>query len=266
VSAEDIEAQLGQYNADSQHFSISLRSKTRDISFTTIGNIPLQPSDAKAFKQQWGSGLVRVEAKGKPGAETATLSLANDADNTRLIFTEGAFVSSRNSENLKSPTSLYRVSDVRGGTCYFLIKSWGRWKVSRTGNLNDDNVEKVCINLETQEINLAIDGDGRKHFKDLPGIQCESSVFSSREKDGYILCNSAFFSAGVEDTVVNVIVAVGTLGISTLMPSYANGGGINQEKLLDVAQSSGLIAMAEQDRQIAIEARRMATLEKMALE
>ena len=251
VGVDSLEAELGQYNANTEQFPISLRSKTQSIKFALNGIIPLQPTEAKTFKQQWVSGLVRLEAKGKPGSDTLTLVLANDADNIRLIFTEGAFLNEKNltKENSQSLTT-YRVASEGGDACYFLIKSWGSWSVSRTGNLSDDSVEKICVNFDRREINLAVYGDGRRQveddYRDSYGrhIAYKTVCDDDRKKDGYLLCNSAFFSSSF----------------------FSDDGGINNEKLLAAAQSSGLFEMAEKDRQVAIDARRMVALEKMALD
>lgn len=54
--------------------------------------IPLKSAEAKAFKQQWQTGLVRPEAKAKFNGDLIEVALLNDADNSRLINNAGRFM------------------------------------------------------------------------------------------------------------------------------------------------------------------------------
>lgn len=95
VGAESLIAELGTYNAEAHQFPISVSSQNPVIHLTVNGSIQLPLEQAKTFKQQWLAGLVRPEAKVKPGSDTLELALVNDADNSRWIHTGGAFISTK---------------------------------------------------------------------------------------------------------------------------------------------------------------------------
>jgi formylglycine-generating enzyme required for sulfatase activity/phage host-nuclease inhibitor protein Gam len=92
IGAESITAELGVYNTETLQFPIALKSKTPSIKLAMNGNIPFSLAEAKAFKQQWVAGLVRPEGKMKASSDNIELALANDADNSRLFFLGGAFL------------------------------------------------------------------------------------------------------------------------------------------------------------------------------
>lgn len=95
LGAESLTAVLGTYDAEAHQFPVSVRSQNPLIRLAMNGSIRLPPEQAKTFKQQWLAGLVRPEAKVKPGGDTLELALANDADNSRWIHAGGAFVSTK---------------------------------------------------------------------------------------------------------------------------------------------------------------------------
>lgn len=91
VSSESLVVELGAYNAETQQFPVSIHSKIQGVQWAMSGTIPLPIAEAKLFKQQWGAGLVRVEAKIKPSGEASQIILVNDADNTHLVNVESKF-------------------------------------------------------------------------------------------------------------------------------------------------------------------------------
>jgi hypothetical protein len=95
VSADGIEAELGSYDSDEHQFSVKLRSKNSILKLKLNGIIPLQGSEAKVFKLQWQTGLVRPEAKAKFNGDLIEVSLQNDADNSRLINNSGRFMTGK---------------------------------------------------------------------------------------------------------------------------------------------------------------------------
>jgi len=99
VSAEMLVVNLGTYDADAHYFPVSINSKVPSIRWKMSGTIPLPTANAKVFKQQWVAGLVRAEMKIKPTGETSQIALVNDADNSRLNFYAGKFLTSKAIEN-----------------------------------------------------------------------------------------------------------------------------------------------------------------------
>lgn len=93
IGTEGIDAELGSYDTDDHQFTIKLRSKTSALRLKLNGIIPLQGEEAKAFKKQWQTGLVRPEAKAKFNGELVELVLVNDADSTRWVELQTKFYS-----------------------------------------------------------------------------------------------------------------------------------------------------------------------------
>lgn len=116
--------------------------------------------------------------------------------------------------------------DTGNWELYFLTQTNGKWTASKTGDTKNENVEAVRVNVLQKEIRLYAWGTRPRDFSpethSLDVWVCKGS--NERNSVGNNICLSAFgegfFSAR-----------------------------INQEKLLEAAQSSGLIAMAEQDHQ-----------------
>jgi hypothetical protein len=95
VGAEGIEAVLGEYDAEGHQFPITVKGKTSTLKLQIEGSVPLQGAEAKAFKQQWQSGLIRPEAKVSLAGDVKILSLFNDSDNNRLINYSGRFITNK---------------------------------------------------------------------------------------------------------------------------------------------------------------------------
>lgn len=97
-----IEAELGSYDPDKQQFSIHLRSKNPLLNLDLNAIILLQSAEARVFKQQWQTGLVRPEVQAKFNGELVEEALLNDADNSRLINYVDRFVTPKGAAVLKS--------------------------------------------------------------------------------------------------------------------------------------------------------------------
>ena len=112
---------------------------------------------------------------------------------------------------------------------YFLTENDGKWVASRNGDTKNENVEAVRVNVKEKEIRLYAWGNrpnGYHPQNHNPAIWKFSPGMGKYERGsgGNNICLSKF--------------AAGLFSAE-----------INQQKLLDAAQSSGLIAMAEQDYQ-----------------
>jgi formylglycine-generating enzyme required for sulfatase activity len=101
LGAEQIAAELGNYDAVAQTFPLSLKSKVSGVKLAMNGSIPLRIDDAKAFKQYWVAGLVRPEAKIRAGTDPVEIVLANDADNSRLILFGDTFMTPKRKQELE---------------------------------------------------------------------------------------------------------------------------------------------------------------------
>jgi len=116
------------------------------------------------------------------------------------------------------------------GDIYFLIMVDGKWIASRTGNLEDENVAAILVNIREKKIMLrAAPGDeigiARNSGVDiLKQGEWSCARGTSRKEVGNSICSSAF--------------AEGIFNFS-----------VDQKSLLKASQSSGLIAMAEHDQQ-----------------
>lgn len=89
---ESLETELEPYNTESQQYTVRVRSKTPAIQLSMKGVIPLSPTEAKLFQQQWQMGLVRPEATIRLVSDTPVLSFVNNADNTRMANWGGTFM------------------------------------------------------------------------------------------------------------------------------------------------------------------------------
>jgi hypothetical protein len=88
IGPENIQSELGAYDIKASKFPVILKSRSPNIKLAINGIIPLPLNEAKSFKQQWVSGLVRLEGKVKVGGEVTGLTFVNDADNSRLSLKE----------------------------------------------------------------------------------------------------------------------------------------------------------------------------------
>lgn len=112
---------------------------------------------------------------------------------------------------------------------YFLIGNNGKWGASKNGDTKIENVEAVRVNVREKEIRLYAWGNRHNGYTPQthnPAIwKCSPGLGKNeRESGGNNICLSEFADG--------IFIAE-----------------INQQKLLDAAQSSGLIAMAEHDYQ-----------------
>lgn len=116
------------------------------------------------------------------------------------------------------------------GNLYYLINVDGRWVASRTGGLEDENVEHILVNAREKTIMLrAAPGDEINIAKNsgvdiLKQGEWSCARGTTRKEVGYSICSSAF--------------AEGIFNFS-----------VDQKNLLEASQSSGLIAMADHDYQ-----------------
>jgi formylglycine-generating enzyme required for sulfatase activity len=94
VGVESIEAELGSYEIDDHQFTVKLRSKNSTLKLKLNSTISLQSAEAKTYKQQWQTGLIRPDAKAKFNGDFIDVSLVNDADNSRLVNFAGRFMTS----------------------------------------------------------------------------------------------------------------------------------------------------------------------------
>jgi hypothetical protein len=127
VGAEGIEAELGSYDSDEHQFTVKLRSKNSVLKLRLSGTIPLQSAEAKAFKQQWQTGLIRPEAKAKPIGELVELTLVNDADNSRLIIYEGRFMTSKAAADEAIKVAIKKGYVFQGGLTWMPVSFYEPW-------------------------------------------------------------------------------------------------------------------------------------------
>jgi hypothetical protein len=124
VGADGIEAALGSYDTDEHQFTIKLRSKNSTLKLKLNGTVPLQGAEAKAFKQQWQTGLVRAEAKAKFNGDLVEVALLNDADNSRLLSYEGIFKNSEVVAAVAAATELKLWITADGSNCKAALESY----------------------------------------------------------------------------------------------------------------------------------------------
>ncbi len=142
----------------------------------------------------------------------------------------------------------YSVSKNIGGEygeSYYLIKNNGKWEASRTGDLLKDNVEKVLVDSSSKVIELQVKPQNREDSGDW---RCFRGVFGmSRDSNGYTICTSTLTkSIYLNKHAMERALGVGVSLMIGSAPTYVD---VDQEAILEIAQSSGLIAMAEQDRE-----------------
>lgn len=162
---------------------------------------------------------------------------------------------------VKPNQATYSVSPAlgnNGGTIYFLTKNDGKWIASKAGNLSEDNVESVSVNVFSKNITLRaqqpsdVTTTGSGSWTCGRGLQGES-----RKENGYTVCTSSLTKtvAKVVDGLFNVILSPAVVLRGTAFVRIA----VDQDEILAIANSSGLIQMAEQDN-----LNRLAAIEKNA--
>src|SRR6185369_2021517 len=93
LDASAVTLELGLYDVDKEQFPVTLKNRTQEgIKIAMNGSIPLPSSSARAFKQQWQSGLVRPEVRARPNGEIIKVAIANDADNYIYEYIDGEFI------------------------------------------------------------------------------------------------------------------------------------------------------------------------------
>ena len=93
LDASQVQMVLGKYDVENERFPVALKNKeTTSVVVAMNGSIPLPALQAKAFKQQFESGLVRPQMQALPGGEIINASLVNDAENYLLKFDQGEFI------------------------------------------------------------------------------------------------------------------------------------------------------------------------------
>lgn len=126
-----------------------------------------------------------------------------------------------------SPYPIYG-EDIKG-QLYYLIKTDGKWTASRTGDTKDEGVEAVVVDASANWINLYAWRTPFGRGIEKPELAHLSSCLlrgHKRESGGNNMCVSEFSDV-----------------------TFGRGAEINPKRLLEAAKSSGLIAMAEHDRQ-----------------
>ena len=94
VGSESLTLELGQYNANKQSFPVSISSSSQTVKVAMNGTLPLSRDAARKFKQEYSSGLVRLEVTVKVGSSDLwRVALANDSDSSIYEYADGEFIS-----------------------------------------------------------------------------------------------------------------------------------------------------------------------------
>lgn len=162
-----------------------------------------------------------------------------------------------------TPYSVDRsISPYREANIYYLVKDGDSWKASKSADLTQDNVERVSVDTNLKLIRLKASAPTRVSAAEQergPGSgnrwECYKRAIGEsgyRDADGYSICASSL----TKSVTTAGEAAIGSLNL--LFGSVRTMVAVDQEKIQAVAESSGLIAMAEQDQKdkIAAEAKR----------
>ncbi|WP_150102587.1 hypothetical protein [Gallionella capsiferriformans] len=134
---------------------------------------------------------------------------------------------------------------------YYLIKTGDTWKASESGDITQDNVERVGVNLKTGVITLDV-LRGSRETGTVSGSVYEWECFQGlagsgfRNAQNYSICSSNL-AKGVTSPGQ---AALGSLNL--LFGKVRRIMAVDREQILSIADTSGLIDMVEQDRQAAI--------------
>ena len=140
-----------------------------------------------------------------------------------------------------------------GGKTFFLIKNGDGWKVSRTGNIYDDSVEQVAVNAASKVITLQTEVESKYSTPSSGTWPCLRGIGGQSRKDsGYTICTSKLTKGAY--TPGNVAISVIAAPFLMLSGSVGATVEVDQDKILEIAKSSGLLDMAEQDAQAEITA------------
>ncbi|MEI7841787.1 MAG: SUMF1/EgtB/PvdO family nonheme iron enzyme [Gallionellaceae bacterium] len=99
LGPESLETELGDYDEQKKEFSVRFRSTTSAVRIAKKGGIPLSPTEAKVFQQQWKAGQVKPQAKVTLNDDEPVLVLVNTADNTQMYFSKGLFMTAKARES-----------------------------------------------------------------------------------------------------------------------------------------------------------------------
>lgn len=139
---------------------------------------------------------------------------------------------------------------------YYLIRSGETWSVSRSGDLSQDTVERVAVSLSTGVIYLDTKGPSRVSVGERergPGRDNKWECFQGVILNGSGFRTASDYSICSSNLAKNVTTpgeaAIGSLNL--LFGSVRRFMAVDQEKILAIAETSGLIDMIDQDRQAA---------------
>lgn len=149
---------------------------------------------------------------------------------------------------------------------YFLVKEGGSWKVSKTADLTQEGVERVSVDTNLKLIRLKASAPTKVSAAERdrgPGSGNRWECFKRpvggtgyREANSYSICSSELTKSATTAGEA----AIGSLNL--LFGSVRSMVAVDQEKIMEIATTSGLIAIAEQDakNKIALEAKRQQDL------
>ncbi len=92
IGSESLTLELGQYNADKQNFPVTISNSTQAVKVAMNGTIALPREEARKFKQEYSSGLVRPQVTVKASGDLVRVALANDSDNSVYEYVDGEFI------------------------------------------------------------------------------------------------------------------------------------------------------------------------------
>lgn len=133
---------------------------------------------------------------------------------------------------------------------YFLVQDGDGWKVARTGDLSQKNVERVVVNTATGEIVLTatepvmISGGPSRGPGPGDSWMCLSGLGGNgyRARNDYSICSSNL----TKNVTSAGAAALGSLNL--LLGTTRTFQAVDQEKILEIAESSGLLDMVERDK------------------
>lgn len=148
----------------------------------------------------------------------------------------------------------YRVSPHIGHEnatrLYYLTQNGASWVAAPTGDLTQENVERVAVNTSTGEITLDVLRGSRETGTAAGYIdkwECFQGLAGSgfRNTNNYSICSSNLAKGvtGAFDATIG--------SLNMLFGKVRRIMAVDQEKILAIAESSGLIDMIEQDIQVA---------------
>ena len=92
LDSSQVQIELGKYDVEKELFPVVLKSKeTTSVEVAMNGSILLPTQKAKAFKQQFESGLIRLQIQARPNGDIIKAALINDVENNMLNLENGEF-------------------------------------------------------------------------------------------------------------------------------------------------------------------------------